>query len=315
MYSMVLMAALTASPDAPNFGYGHGGCCGGCTGTVVAVGCGGCSGGCYSSCYGGCHSIFPLFPRFRARLAGVFGCHSSCHGSCTGSCYGSCFGSCTGSCFGSCTGSCMGSCHGSCFGSGPVVNPINPATACYGSPLFYNSTGVFSGPTVYGYPIYSPTSFGYGSCFGSGPVYYGPDFHQGGHYAPPLNDSSILEGQSRRDVVVPTITIDNTKEFRGAEAKPAATPARLTVELPADAKLYVDGALITGDAAVRNFHTPALPPGRTFYYDLKAELVVGGETVTEEKRVLVKAGDALSQSFDKLIAAAKPATPAAVATR
>lgn len=310
MYSMVLMAALTAGPDATAFGYGgcHGGCCGGtvvtvgctgCTGPVVGVGC--CGGGCYSSCYGsGCCGGRVLFPRLRAFFNGRGGC-------CGGSCYSS--SCCGGSCYSSC---CGGSCFGSCFGSGccggAIVNPIDPTTACYGSPLFYNRTGTLSGPTVYGWPVYSPTSWGYGSCFGSGPVYYGPDFQQGGSFMPPpIQGSGIIkDGLGSAAPAVPTITIDNTtKEFRAAEAKPNAAPARLTLEVPAAAKLYVDGTLVKGDTATRNFHTPDLTPGKTFYYDLKAEVTVDGKTVTEEKRVLLRAGDVLSESFEKLIAAAK----------
>jgi uncharacterized protein (TIGR03000 family) len=202
---------------------------------------------------------------------------------------------------------------GADFGSGGMsggmsaVNPINPTTACYGSPLFYNSTGTLSGPTVYGWPVYSPTSFGHGSCFGSGPLYYGPDFQQGGTFmTPPVQGGGIIkDGLGSTNGAVPTISIDRTNEFRAAEAKPAAAPARLTVEVPEAAKLYVDGTLVNGDAATRNFHTPDLTPGKTFYYDLKAEVTVNGKTVKEEKRVLVRAGDVVNEAFPKLIAAAK----------
>jgi uncharacterized protein (TIGR03000 family) len=260
MYSMVLMAALTATPDVAGFGYGCLGGCGGCTGAVVSVGCGGCGGctgtascfgsSCYgSACYGsacyGRASVFPLFPRLRARLAGAFG----------GGCYSS-----------SCTGS-----------------------ACFGT------------------SYHSPTPFGYGSgsCFGSGgAVFYGADFHQP-MMAPPVIGSGIIDGLGSVTPVVPTITIDRSAEFRAAQSKPAAAPARLTVELPANAKLYVDGNLVKGDSTSRDFHTPDLPAGKTFYYDLKAEVVVDGKVVTEDKRVLVKAGDANSESFEKLIAAVK----------
>jgi uncharacterized protein (TIGR03000 family) len=345
MYSMVLMAALATSPDAASFGRG-GGCYGGCTGTVVSVGCTGCtgavvplggccSGSCFGSCFGSsccggsCYSsgccggrgglfgggLFGL----RARLFGGGGCcGGSCYssGCCGGSCYSSC---CGGSCFSS---SCFGSCTGMAdFGYGggfPMVNPNMPTTACYGSPILYNRTGTLSGPTVYGWPVYSPTSFGYGSCFGSGPVYYGPDFHQGGSFAPmypPIQGSGILKDGLGSTGGVPSISIDNTKEFRAAEGKPSAAPARLTVELPAAAKLYVDGSLVNGDTTTRNFHTPDLTPGKTFYYDLKAEVTVGGKTVTEEKRVLVKAGDTLTEAFPKLIAAASSDKTDAIAKK
>jgi len=94
-------------------------------------------------------------------------------------------------------------------------------------------------------------------------------------------------------------------EFEVAAAKPSAEPARLTVELPEDAKLYVDGNLTKGNGASRNFHTPELAKGSSYFYELKAEIVVNGETVVEEKRLVVRAGDTLSESFSKLFAAAK----------
>lgn len=278
MYSMVLMAALTASPDAAGFGRGGFGGCGGCTGAVVSVGCSGCTGtaSCFGSCYGSCtgscygsctgggRGLFPLFPGLRSRLAGAFG--RGCTGS---SCYSS-----------------------SCYGSG-----------CYSSG-FGSCTGAVVVPS-YGCTGYAPPAFGSGSCFGtSGPVYYGADFQQG-VVAPPVIGSGIIEGFGGVTSAVPTVTIDQTTEYRAAQAKPEAAPARLTIELPATARLYVDGQLVKGESVSRNFHTPELPPGKTFYYDLKAEVAVNGKLVTEDKRVLVKAGDVNTESFEKLIAAVK----------
>ena len=53
--------------------------------------------------------------------------------------------------------------------------------------------------------------------------------------------------------------------------------------------------------------TPPLPVGQKFYYEVRAELVVDGKTVTEEKKVVVEAGANLTAAFPVLIAAvAKP---------
>ena len=68
------------------------------------------------------------------------------------------------------------------------------------------------------------------------------------------------------------------------EAGDAPAPASLSVELPADAKLYVDGQLIAGSGESRQFHTPELARGQAYFYEVKAEVAVGGQTVTEEKR-------------------------------
>ncbi len=102
----------------------------------------------------------------------------------------------------------------------------------------------------------------------------------------------------------PTITIDNT-DTKMTSAKANAAPARITVELPASAKLYVDGVLKTSEGTVRNFHTPDLSKGQSYYYDLKAEITIDGATITDEKRVIVKAGESLNESFPKMLAALK----------
>jgi uncharacterized protein (TIGR03000 family) len=280
MYSMVLLAALTVAPDAA--GFGRLGGCGGCNGAVVSVGCTGCYGttSCFGSCYGSsccggscyssscCGGRVGLFSGLRSRLGGLLG--RGCSGS---SCYSS-----------------------SCYGSGCY------SSSCYGSSCFGSSCGGAVVMPAYGCTGYAPT--GFGSCHGGGAVYYGPDFHQG-MMAPPVVGSGIIDGLGGVAPAVPTLTIDRSAEFRAAQATPEAVPARLTIELPASAKLYVDGRLVRGDSTTRNFHTPDLTPGKTFYYDLKAEVEVNGKTVFEDKRVLVKAGAANTESFEKLIAAVK----------
>jgi uncharacterized protein (TIGR03000 family) len=102
----------------------------------------------------------------------------------------------------------------------------------------------------------------------------------------------------------PTITIDNT-DTKLATTKLNAAPARITVELPASAKLYVDGVLKNSEGLVRNFHTPDLTKGQSYYYDLKAEITIDGNTITDEKRIIVKAGETINEAFPKMVAALK----------
>lgn len=138
MYSMVMMVAMTASPEAAAFGNGCGGCHGGLIfgrgchgGLIFGRSCGGCSG---SSCHGGLFS--GLFHGHSCT-----GCSgSSCHGglfsglfhgrSCTGcsgsSCHGGLFSglfhgrSCHGCTGASCQGCVGASCHG-CQGGGVII--------------------------------------------------------------------------------------------------------------------------------------------------------------------------------------------------
>jgi uncharacterized protein (TIGR03000 family) len=94
-------------------------------------------------------------------------------------------------------------------------------------------------------------------------------------------------------------------------SKPA--PAHLRIQLPApSAKLYVDGVLAAGEGSTRKFHTPELPTGQSYYYDMKVEVVVNGAFQTEETRVIVRAGETAIASFPKLTAAlTAPATTVA----
>lgn len=91
--------------------------------------------------------------------------------------------------------------------------------------------------------------------------------------------------------------------------------ARVTVHLPAAARLYVDGILCPLTSDTRAFDTPPLRPGRDYAYILKAELVRDGQTVTNSKRVLVRSGETSSVDFgdmrspDAEVSAAIPPSP------
>ena len=95
MYSVVLMAAITAGSASPDF------CC--FFGGGHSYSCGGCYGGCYGGCCGGWS---------------CYGCHG-CYGGCWG-CYGGGYtsvgyGGGFGGCYGGCQG-CVGCYGGGCYG-------------------------------------------------------------------------------------------------------------------------------------------------------------------------------------------------------
>jgi uncharacterized protein (TIGR03000 family) len=68
--------------------------------------------------------------------------------------------------------------------------------------------------------------------------------------------------------------------------------ATLVVNLPADAKLLIDGQATSSETAHRVFETPALETGREFYYTLQAQVVRDGKTEVITQRVTVRAGEA-----------------------
>lgn len=269
MYSLLLMTAMAGSPDAAAFGWRSGGC-NGCYGGA-AIGCSG-----YSSCYGG---------------GGFSGCGGfSCSGySCSG--YASCNG-CSGGGFlglglmgrlhgrrASCNGCSGYSCYGSsCHGGGYSAG----WGSCYGS-------GYGSGC--------------WGSCYGSGigSGCWGSGYGAGCTGGTACYGASV--GPTWIDPIpaAPVITAPAAPATGGTSSQ---APARLTVELPTTAKLFVDGAQVAGAGTTRLFHTPDLPAGGTFFYDLRAEVEVNGTVQTEEKRVVVRAGETVAASFAKLAAVA-----------
>lgn len=280
MYSIVMLAAVAGAdvtpapaPAAPAVAAPIVvGCCGGgCSGAIVS-GCTG-YGGCSGSCYGNVHK----------RSGGFLGHKSSCHG-CSGSCSGyNCFTS-GWSCSG-CTGCSgfagyAGSCHG-----------------CYG--ISYGSSW---GPPVGMLPY---TLHGYNN-----DVYpkYGPGFPVVGSN---LTDPHAVYGRTYypNQPPVMTIPVEPMKKPAGSDDKPSG--AALKFSVPTDAKLYVDGKLAPGSGPERAFYTPPLEAGKKFFYEVKAELVIGGQTVVEEKKVIVEAGAKLSESFPVLVAAVAKANSVA----
>jgi uncharacterized protein (TIGR03000 family) len=195
-------------------------------------------------------------------------CHG-CHG-CYG-CYGGygCYGCC--GCYGG-YGCCCGgygyydcySCHG-CYG-------------CYGC---YGCTGYWG---CYG-------CYGYSGCH----AYYPPAY-----WSPPA-------------VAAPVVGAPVGPAGGAAETPPAGAPktggkpdevslnrAKLVVEVPADARLYIDDQPMKTTAARRVFSTPALEPGQAYYYMVRVEVLRDGKVQSETKRVIVRAGEEVRADFARM---------------
>lgn len=195
---------------------------------------------------------------------GLFHRWGGCHG-CSGS-YGcgGCYG-CCGGCYG-CGGGCYGGCGG-CFGG---------CGGCYGGCM-----GSGCGGGCYGW------SYGCNGYLGYSPYFSGYVIGESS-VAPPLSG-----------------TIDPAK----AKDAPKKTGmgllseghSRLVVELPADAKLYVDDQLVNSAAAAhREFNTPKLDEKQVYYYVVRAEVERNGTVVSQSKRVIVQPGKEAVASFADL---------------
>ncbi len=286
MYELVLMMALSNGPtmasmppeaDAPavkTYGlHGHReyrhrrrGCCGG--GWGGGSGGWGCTGGYagYAGCTGG-----------NAGYGGSMGCTGGYagYGGCTGAYGGNMggYGGCTGGYAGyagsmGCTGGHAGSMGGyagyaGCTGGGYAMFPGSMGGyATYGD---YYGNGSYAGYYGAGYPIT------YNSFYG--PSYSMPAFsNQGTAFSGQENF-----GQQR-----------NSTEAGQTRANP--DEATLVVDLPANARLTIDGQPTQLTSATRTFITPPLQSGREYYYDLKAQLDRNGKTLTATKRVTIRPG-------------------------
>src|SRR5262249_43377877 len=85
-----------------------------------------------------------------------------------------------------------------------------------------------------------------------------------------------------------------------------SAPAKLLVELPAEGKLFVDGQRIRTTSERQEFNTPALEKGSTYYYEMRVESGRDGKSMSESKRILVKAGEQVRATFseESIVAAA-----------
>jgi len=165
-------------------------------------------------------------------------------------------------------------------------------------------------------------SSAYGGCYGSSfPSMHGTVIHGSTSYypsnTPTIISETIAPAISSPMVNPPADKPKDTEKPKAADKPMTGTnaPAHLALTLPSDAKLFVDGQLIAGQGEKRQFHTPKLLAGQAYYYEFQAEFEFNGKRETETKRVVVRAGDSLSENFPKLIAAAKAVAPTVVVVR
>jgi uncharacterized protein (TIGR03000 family) len=80
------------------------------------------------------------------------------------------------------------------------------------------------------------------------------------------------------------------------EASQAAR-ARLVVEMPEGARLFIDDRPVAVRSGEATFRTPALEPGEEYYYQVRVEVERDGRTLQESRKVVFRAGDDLRTTF------------------
>jgi uncharacterized protein (TIGR03000 family) len=201
-----------------------------------------------------------------------------CHG-CYG-CWGSCYGCCGGYSWGchgcwGCCGGCCGGYYSGCWG------------CCGGCCGYYSSCYGCCGGCCGGY---------YSSCYGCCGGCWGGSYY----YAAPANP------------VGPPPSVNPPK---GSGSDGISSQATVTVRLPDNAKLFVDGQAIALNSSSRTFVTPQLERGKEYYYTIKAEWNRDGKTVSDTKRVVVQSGKTSSVEFADSAAVVKDEAPAHITVR
>jgi len=171
----------------------------------------------------------------------------------------------------SCNG-CNG-CYGGCYG-------CSGCYGCYGGVSYYGA--------CYGcYGCYGGVGY-YGACYGC----YGCTGCYGGY---------VSYGSSYQSIpVMPPAGSEGSGDKKEGSKSDIGSKAKLFIDVPADAKLYIDDQLMKTTSAKRAFSTPALEPGQAYYYIVRAEVVRDGKTYEKTQRVIVRAGEQVKAAFKDL---------------
>jgi uncharacterized protein (TIGR03000 family) len=210
------------------------------------------------------------------------------HGCCGGGCYGY-SGSCSG-CWGGCYGS-YGSCHGSwgscsgCWGGG--YSGYAAGSYQYGQPVMSGYYDPRSGtlPTWSDVDKNTVRPITPGDRKGEG-VYTDEPAKQPDRVSPGASGGTTTP----RDPNRPTGTPPMPKQQSAADA-----PATIIVDLPANARLTVDGQITQSTSSRRTFVSPPLKQGVTYQYSLEAKL---DGNVTTIRAIDVRAGQVSRITMD-----------------
>jgi uncharacterized protein (TIGR03000 family) len=75
-------------------------------------------------------------------------------------------------------------------------------------------------------------------------------------------------------------------------------PARITITVPSDARVSIDGTATVSTETTRTFESPILMTGKSYTYTFKAEFVRDGKNVVVSRNVQVKAGSDITVSLE-----------------
>jgi uncharacterized protein (TIGR03000 family) len=182
---------------------------------------------------------------------------------------------------------------------------------CYGALILHSGryggcTGCwgadFGGCWGSGYGVYGAGCYGCMGCYGGWYGYGGyvtppPGYMPGGNYlttpaTPPASGTAPASPGTGTPPATP-----GTGTPPMGKIGSSGSAARLVIEKPADARLYVDNIPIAADVPSKTFITPELDPSQAYYYMVRVEMTRDGKPLSETRRVIVRAGETVTELF------------------
>jgi uncharacterized protein (TIGR03000 family) len=141
--------------------------------------------------------------------------------------------------------------------------------------------------------------WGYGLGYGIGDYgagYYGDPYYD---YSTPYYSGSAPAVYDYSNPAVASSYAPSTTQsfYSGPGMTPPENVAEVQVRVPADAQVWFDDTLTTKTGPMREFETPALTPGTTYEYKVKARWMKDGKPVEKTQTVKVRANQPTTVDF------------------
>jgi uncharacterized protein (TIGR03000 family) len=204
---------------------------------------------------------------------------------------------------------------GHCLGTwgGYSVSGPNPAYGCWGGWSSNAGLTVYSGPGSYGYGYGVGVGPGYGvnygisfqchGCYGC----YGGWSCYGSPVSPVFTNWMGAPVPSNEPAIDPNAP--GAPKAPEAPLPKGAMRSNVIIELPENAKLYVDDIPMKDGSTQRAFQTPLLDPAQVYFYDIRVEVTNNGKVSTDRQRIVIRPGQTVTAAFND------PDRPAVVTLR
>ena len=162
-------------------------------------------------------------------------------------------------------------------------------------------SGYFTNSYYYAwyYPWYQNYNYSHGYYanwwMGGGYAYY-----HGQQLLPTQRIDIHIHIEDGKGHILPSPKKDMPKKDRASKE-----PGKVSISLPADAKLTFNGAVAAGTGEARTYVTPELNADQDYEYVLTAEVTRDGQTMKATERVIVRAGEVTTVTLKPTASAQK----------